>query len=103
MMWQGDELSTYGEIGSALCELATTDEAAEFWQAYIDYLSRPDANLCGKPPEKVAASTSATSWATTAPRSASASTSCSPPSAWRTQSSAGSNRQPVKHSAGAGH
>ncbi len=47
---------TYGELGSALCELTTTEEAATFWGEYIAYLNRPEAELGNNAAEQVAAS-----------------------------------------------
>jgi hypothetical protein len=54
--WKGHDISKYGDIGSALCAIETRDEARQFWDAYVDYLRRPDAELCGKAPEEVTSS-----------------------------------------------
>lgn len=56
IQWKGSEISKYGEIGSALCAIETTAEAGEFFKAYVEYLSRGDAELGGKMPDDVAAS-----------------------------------------------
>lgn len=55
--WWGDrDCSTYGDLGSTLCTIKTAEEAQSLWDAYVAWLSRPDAKLCGKGPEEVAAS-----------------------------------------------
>lgn len=56
MIWKGRSITQYGALGDALCCLTDEAEAREFWDAYVAYLSRPDAELCGKTPEAVAAS-----------------------------------------------
>ena len=55
-MWRGEDITQYGALGSALCELETEQDAAEFWNVYVEFLSRPSARLGGKAPEAVAGS-----------------------------------------------
>ena len=54
--WKGQTIGNYGETGAALCALETPEEAAEFWDAYVAYLRRPEADLAGATPEAVAGS-----------------------------------------------
>lgn len=55
-IWRGKDCTTYGALGSALCELETEQDAREFWDAYIAHLSRPAAELAGNTADHVARS-----------------------------------------------
>lgn len=45
MTWKGEELVNYGKLGAALAALQTPAEAREFWDEYIAWLGRPEAEL----------------------------------------------------------
>lgn len=53
-IWRGKDVTQYGELGSALCSLKTEQDASEFWDAYVEFLSRPTAKLGGLSPSDVA-------------------------------------------------
>lgn len=53
-IWRDRDVTAYGDLGSALCALETEADAAEFWNAYVEYLSRPTAELGGKTAHEVA-------------------------------------------------
>lgn len=36
LIWKGEDISQYGKLGDAVCAL-TEDDAAEFWETYVDY------------------------------------------------------------------
>lgn len=55
-IWRDRDLTRYGDLGSALCSLQTPEDAAEFWSAYVEFLSRPTARLGDKTPHEVAGS-----------------------------------------------
>lgn len=55
-IWRGKDITRYGDLGSALCSLETEQDAAELWNAYIEFLSRPTARLGGRTPHEVAGS-----------------------------------------------
>lgn len=55
-IWRERDLTSYGALGSALCNLKDADEAADLWNAYVQFLSRPTARLGGKSAQEVAGS-----------------------------------------------
>jgi hypothetical protein len=55
-IWRGRDITRYGDLGDALCSLETEEDAAELWNTYIEFLSRPTARLGGKTPQEVAGS-----------------------------------------------
>lgn len=52
--WKGHSCSTVGELGNTLCKIQTKDEAEDFWRAYVEYLSGPNAEIGDRAPESVA-------------------------------------------------
>lgn len=56
--WRDQDITAYGALGSALCSLQSSEDAIEFWNAYVEYLSRPTSTVhnSGKTAEEVAGS-----------------------------------------------
>lgn len=55
-IWRDRDLTSYGNLGGALCGLESEADGADLWSAYVEYLSRPTARLGGKTPHEVAGS-----------------------------------------------
>lgn len=56
LIWRGQDITRLGDLGAALCALETEEDAAEFWNAYVEFLGRPTARLGGSSPEAAAGS-----------------------------------------------
>jgi hypothetical protein len=55
-VWRERDCTTLGALSDTLLSLRSGEDAAEFWNAYVAFLGRPTAQLCGKTAEEVASS-----------------------------------------------
>ena len=55
-IWRDRDCTTLGALSSALQGLRDEASAADFWRAYVEFLSRPTARLARSTPQEAASS-----------------------------------------------